>query len=100
MRSGSEIYTDLWKGYSWLDNRPYYNHATVNHSKCFKDEQIGVHTNTVEGTNSGLKRVIPIRGRVKGGIEGRLGEFVWRKKNGGQNIWEALVEAMREIEYN
>jgi hypothetical protein len=31
-----------------------------------------VHTNFVEGTNPGLKRMIPVRSRVKDGIEGRM----------------------------
>ena len=32
VQTGSVVYTDLWKGYSWLDERPYYDHGTVNHS--------------------------------------------------------------------
>jgi transposase-like protein len=34
---GSIIHTDLWKAYGWIDERPYFNHATVNHSLNFKD---------------------------------------------------------------
>jgi transposase-like protein len=100
VQKGSEVYTDLWKGYSWLNDRPYYSHGTVNHSHCFKDAETGVHTNTVEGTNSGLKRMIPVRGRVKNGIEGRLAEFVWRRKHGDNEPWKGLIMAMREVRYD
>lgn len=99
VRSGSIIYTDRWKGYSWIYERPYYEHETVNHSVTFKDEITGVHTNTVEGTNSGLKRMIPERGRVKEGIENRLAEFIWRRKCEGSDTWECLLDAFREVKY-
>jgi transposase-like protein len=99
VRAGSIIHTDLWRGYTWLSERPYYSHGTVNHSVNFRDEETGVHTNTVEGTNSGLKRMIPVRGRVREGIEGRLAEYVWRRKHDSDNRWQSLMWAIRDIYY-
>jgi hypothetical protein len=75
-------------------------HGTVNHSVTFKDHETGVHINTVDGTNSGLKRMIPVRGRVREGIENRLAEYVWRRKCENLNSWECLLEAFRIIDYD
>jgi transposase-like protein len=100
VHAGSVVYTDLWKGYSWLNDRPYYSHGSVNHSRCFKDEATGVHTNTVEGTNAGIKRMIPVRSRVRLGMEERLAEFVWRRKHGESDPWNVLMEAIRDIHYD
>ena len=97
---GSIIYTDLWRGYSWLNNTQNYTHDTVNHSVGFKDNETGVYTNYVEGTNSGIKRRIPVRSRVKQGIEEHLAEFIWRRKHEGPNIWESFLAAVREIHYD
>jgi transposase-like protein len=79
VRWGSIVYTDMWRGYLWMDNITNYEHHTVNHSVEFKNHETGVHTNTVEGTNSGIKRVIQVRSRLREGMEKHLGEFVWRK---------------------
>jgi hypothetical protein len=57
----------------WLDNDDDYTHSTVNHSVGFKYSTTGTHTNYVEGTNSGIKRSIPVRSRVKGRHAGSLG---------------------------
>ena len=55
-----------------------------------------MHTNIVEGTNFAVKRKIPVRSRVKDGIEEHLIEFVWRRQNEGQ-IWDAFVRVLVEI---
>ena len=100
VRPGSVIHTDLWKGYSWLDGDGRYSHGTVNHSVGFKDGETGVHTNYVEGTNNGLKIRIPVRSRVREGIEEHLGEFLWRRKHESDDIWESLICAMRDVHYD
>jgi transposase-like protein len=100
VRTGSKIHTDLWKGYGWIDDDSNYSHGTVNHSIEFKDSISGVNTNTVEGTNSGIKRRIPVRSRVRESIEGNLDEFVWRRKHERENLFECLITAMRDIHYD
>jgi hypothetical protein len=96
---GSIIHTDLWKGYGFIDDCVFYEHGTVNHSAEFKNAMTGVHTNYVEGTNSGIKRCISVRSRVRGGIEEHLGEFAWRRKHERGNTWDDLMHALVEIEY-
>lgn len=78
VHEGSKIITDCWKGYSWLDNTSDYIHESVNHSKWFKDPETLEHTNTIEGTWSGLKRSIPPRTRTETAIRDCLLEFIWR----------------------
>lgn len=97
---GSIIHTDLWKGYTWLNEDMDYMHRTVNHSQCFKDESTGVHTNFVEGTNNGLKQRIMVRSRLRDGIEGHLDEFVWRRKHEKEDLWERFIDALRDIHYD
>lgn len=97
---GSLINTDCWRGYSWIDNDDNYEHRTVNHSIGFKDELTGTHTNYAEGTNSGIKRRIAVRSRVREGIEQHLAEFIWRRKCEGNNIWDKFIEVLQEIHYD
>lgn len=96
---GSIILTDLWRGYSKIDQINGYSHMTVNHSANFKDPITNTHTNTIEGTWSALKRQIPIRNRNRLTIETHLWEFIWRRKNNGR-LWAALLEALKEIHYD
>ena len=94
---GTTIVTDKWKEYKDLDDFGIV-HETMNHSKTFKDPITGASTNTVEGLNSGLKRRIPVRNRVRNGIENHLAEYVWRRQNEGR-LFEAFIEAIRDVYY-
>jgi transposase-like protein len=96
---GSIIHTDMWKGYSSINASLGLEHYTVNHSKCFKDATTGVHTNTVEGTNNGLKYYIHARNRTADRMEEHLLEFVWRRRN-ALALWEAFIIALRDIHYD
>lgn len=107
---GSTIYTDLWKGYSNLNSLNEYNHLTVNHSKEYiniTENEIEdglvliekIHTNTIEGTWSALKKSIPHRARKNALIETHLWEFIWRRKNQAK-LWDAFIEALAEIHYD
>jgi len=96
MSPGSIVHTDGWRGYIGLDVACSVTHHVVNHSVGFIDQETGVHTNSVEGTNFALKRQVPIRSRVKKGIEGHLGEFVWRRQN-DSNLWVSFIKALSDI---
>lgn len=95
---GSIVHTDLWRGYSNLEAGLGLLHRTVNHSQCFVDPITGVHTNTIEGTNNGLKIQIKPRNRVAKNMEYHLGEFVWRRLNTGR-LAEAFIDALKNIHY-
>jgi len=60
IKERSIIYTDMWREYSWINDSDRYQHHTVNHSIHFRDLQTGGHTNTIEGTWSGLKLNCPV----------------------------------------
>jgi transposase-like protein len=94
----SEIETDLWKGYNGLSSAGFV-HRTVNHSRTFVDPSTSACTNTVEGLNSGLKRRIPIRNRTIDGIEGHLGEYIWRRQN-APNLFDAFIEVIKDLHYD
>jgi hypothetical protein len=96
--AGSIVHTDLWKGYSMLSPNMGFNHHTVNHSAGFKNHETGVHTNTVEGTNNGLKILIWPRNRTAD-VDDHLDEFVWRHKN-CNNLWSAFIAALKEVHYD
>jgi hypothetical protein len=49
------VYTDGWYAYIGVCKNLGLNHKSVNHKKHFRDPFIGVHTNTVEESNSGIK---------------------------------------------
>ena len=96
---GSIIRSDYWKAYDII---PFqhgfdYVHEKVNHSKEFKTHD-GVHTNTIEGTWNGVKRVTPIRKRTKRNLPGCLFEFIWRRRNEA-NLWNGLIQALKDIFY-
>ena len=97
--NGSIVYTDLWRGYATLEDRTGLRHLSVNHSGEFVESATGVHTNTVEGTNFAIKRQISIRCRVRGGIEGHLAEFIWRRRNINR-LWDAFISALKEVHYD
>lgn len=97
--NGSILYTDEWKAYKNIALELGLEHHTVKHKLHFKDPITGVHTNTVEGTNHAIKRMIPIRNRTKTSIPSHLIEFAWRRKN-EKDLWAAFMHAMIEVGYN
>lgn len=77
---GSLVYTDGWRGYYGLDEYGY-KHFSVNHSLNFVDPVSGVHTNTIEGNWSPLKRFVPVRCRTKRKIIFYLTCWMLRRNN-------------------
>jgi transposase-like protein len=98
VKPGSIIYTDLWKGYSKLNEELGYSHFTVNHSLHFKDPITGVDTNTIEGTWNGIKMTIAPRARNSGTMDERLLEFIWRRKH-ADDPWNGLIESFKISKY-
>lgn len=98
VHAGSIILTDMWKGYASIKERLGFEHKTVNHSIEFKNSADGTCTNTVEGTNNGLKTKIMPRNRVQEGINEHLMEFVWRRKH-SSDIWGGFMDAICDIHY-
>lgn len=74
VKENSIIYTDCWRGYNDLTLLGY-THLTVNHSKHFVDPLTKIHTNTIEGTWSALKRMFPARCRSLKSISRYLNLF-------------------------
>lgn len=94
---GTTINTDCWKGYLNLPSIGMI-HGTVNHSICFRDHVSGVNTNTVEGTNNGIKQMIPVRNRNGDSIDEHLSVFIWRRKHGA-DLWNGLLHALKITAY-
>ena len=63
---GSVIHTDSWKGYENL--KKYFIHLKINHSLYCVDPLTGVHTNTIEGNWSPLKKYISHKWRTEKSI--------------------------------
>lgn len=109
IRPGSIVYTDMWRGYSRLEERLELEHWMVNHSEEFVnivEEEIDggfvlvtkVHTNTIEATWCGLKLVISKRNRTRD-IQDHLWEYVWRKQH-SKALWSGFLEALKDVSYN
>lgn len=78
---GTTILSDCRRAYNTERlSRLGYFHQSVNHTLHFRDPVTGVHTNTIEGTWSAVKRSLPRYGTVKDHYDGYFAEFIWRRK--------------------
>lgn len=77
--TGTLIISDKFSPYFNLNNRGYI-HLMVNHSENFVDLYTGVHTNTIEGVWSLVKRMLKAMNGAHGEkLPGYLDEFNWRR---------------------
>lgn len=51
----SIIHTDIWPVYVNVCEKLGFEHKIVQHKYHFKDPETGFHTNTIEGSNGGIK---------------------------------------------
>ena len=94
VRRGSYVVTDCWARYNNLQELGYV-HATVNHSRWFKDPTTGACTNTIEGKWNGIKKQIPRQGfRSAVVLQSYLGEHMWRQQN-KTTCWHSLMRMLR-----
>lgn len=98
IKPGSIVYTDLWKGYLNIETQLGITHLTVNHSINYKDPISGAHTNTIEGSWSGIKCNIAPRNRTKKLIDLHLCEFIWRRQNADM-LWIEFIKCLKETKY-
>ena len=94
MMPGGTITTDMWKVYPRAAEAAGCQHLTVNHSKCFKDPDTGVHTNNVEG----------IHGTIKRSARSQFGRLPSLSDDGFTNyldllVWKANVGLKKEKEF-
>jgi hypothetical protein len=99
VRRGSIVITDMWRGYSSINEVLGLEHRTVNHSIEFVNSVDGSTTNTIEGTNNALKILIQPRNRSEEDIDGHLLEFIWRRKH-ENDLWLGFIGALRDIHYS
>ena len=70
-----------------------YIHLTVNHSKNFVDPFTGVHTNTVEGLWSAVKRKLKrMNGTRYDRIPEYLDEFMWKRQFNQGDRFLAIIQ--------
>ncbi|KAF8771725.1 hypothetical protein HNY73_019105 [Argiope bruennichi] len=77
---GSIVLSDCWKAYNPLTAEGYVHH-TVYHPKNFKDPITGVHTNSIEGTWSGIKSKMKKDGtnKCKDQFDSYLATYMFRR---------------------
>lgn len=96
---GSIVITDCWKGYASDQLQAMgIKHLTVNHSIQFVNPETGAHTNTIEGTWSGMKMKIHKRHRTSQFMEGELFRIIWERVH-KEGLWARLLHAMGTVRY-
>ena len=67
-----------------------------NHSLHYQDPVTGVHTNSIEGYWSGLKRRTPIRHRTEAKMTSVLLKDIWMKQE-ANCLWDSFLYKFYEI---
>ena len=93
IRPGSIIYSDKWKAYSKIDENDNYGHLTVNHTYHYVDPDTGCHTQHVERFWRSAKEGNKNRyGTRRSMMDSYFGEFMWKRKNSGQDLFQLIME--------
>ena len=98
---GTHVRSDGWRAYRNLDEIPEfpYVHTAVVHNDSYVNE-LGEHTNTIEGTWNGIKQKIPKQSyRDALVLQSYLCEQMWRKGHKGREI-PAFVQALCDYTYD
>ena len=90
IKKGSIIHSDCWKSYNRL-GKMGYSHVTVNHSKEFVNPLNNACTNSIESDWRHAKVSMPRYGVHRGHHAGYLAEFMWRRKNMGEDNFLNLL---------
>jgi len=97
---GSHIFTDYWAGYNTEQLEALgMEHATVNHTEGFVDQETGIHTNHIEATWRGIKFHVSHKHMTRHLIDGHLMTYIWKRHN-AQDLWFALLNAIKRVDYN
>ncbi|GFV46251.1 mitotic-spindle organizing protein 2A [Trichonephila clavipes] len=73
--------SNCWASYNSLKDEGF-QHLKVNHSLTFMCPVTGAHTNSIEGSWSGIKRFLGnTTHRTEDMFDSYLHEFMWRRKN-------------------
>lgn len=98
IEKGSIIISDLWNGYSGIENlNNDYKHLTVNHSENFVDPDTGADTNEIERLWKELKMCnIKNNGIHRIHIYSHICEFIWRRNEirNNKDKFEAAIKLM------
>ena len=98
IRPGTLIISDEWRAYCRIPSLGY-THQTVNHSQNFVDPTTGAHTNSIEGYWSCVKRQLRKQGVMNTSSKlfpTYLLEAMWRKRFSGEDLFEKLIDSIRE----
>ena len=92
---GTTIWSDMWPAYNGLAALGY-QHDTVNHSLRFVDPVTGCHTNNIEATWNACKAKFKARfGVTREGLPSYMDEFLWRRRRANNEIFNDIVEAIK-----
>lgn len=91
IRPGTTIMSDLWASYGGI-RAMGFQHLTVNHSLNFVDPITGAHTQKIESNwNKAKARHRKHFGTARGMIDGYMCEYMWRKRNIGNNLFDQIL---------
>lgn len=97
IKPGSIIISDCWAAYNGLINHGY-THLTVNHRYNFVDPTTHAHNQKVENMWFLSKmRNKKECGTSRNKLDSYFSEFIWRKKNRGNDIFDSIIRDIARI---